>query len=369
MKMKIKDLELHEAVELYPVMQKEEFEALKISIKERGISVPLTLCNNKVIDGRHRLAAAKELKLKEVPVEVINDLTEEQIIDFVNDRNLTHRHLTAGQRVLVVFGQLSKTNFEGKFTPEIKKRRKGSLAKVVAEKAMASEKAVKMVQYILSNGSPEELELLNNGETINKVHGIIKKRLKPTPAAKTDSTSNITTTIVEKGVVNKNNNAYVAIDTFTVDSDKVAFILKHGNDIQRMAVKNKPEAATAIYNSITTKQDQASIPPTPMPTIVPPSVPPSVPPIVYEDDWKVKYDDLWIKYEKLLSICTDLETEVMELKGDVVQKDYTQLKGQDITPEELDKVGLAFTDHPTYVRLMKEHEAHRMAEYKKGFKD
>lgn len=64
---------------------------VKNSIKEFGFKVPIVVdTDNVIIAGHTRLAAAKELGLKEVPCIVANDLTEEQVKAFRLVDNKTH---------------------------------------------------------------------------------------------------------------------------------------------------------------------------------------------------------------------------------------------------------------------------------------
>lgn len=64
---------------------------VKNSIKEFGFKVPIVVdADNVIIAGHTRLAAAKELGLREVPCIVANDLTEEQVKAFRLVDNKTH---------------------------------------------------------------------------------------------------------------------------------------------------------------------------------------------------------------------------------------------------------------------------------------
>lgn len=64
---------------------------VKNSIKEFGFKVPIVVdADNVIIAGHTRLAAAKELGLKEVPCIVANDLTDEQVKAFRLVDNKTH---------------------------------------------------------------------------------------------------------------------------------------------------------------------------------------------------------------------------------------------------------------------------------------
>jgi len=82
-------------------MPAEAYERLRESVRRYGVRVPLHVTpEGVVLDGHHRLKAAKELKLASVPVQVL-DLPEEEQIIWMIRANLDRRQLTAGQRAML----------------------------------------------------------------------------------------------------------------------------------------------------------------------------------------------------------------------------------------------------------------------------
>jgi len=65
-------LKLHEITNLHPVQTEEEYMAMKHSIEEQGQLVPVYTYRGKVVDGRHRVKAMKELGLKEIKATALN---------------------------------------------------------------------------------------------------------------------------------------------------------------------------------------------------------------------------------------------------------------------------------------------------------
>lgn len=66
-----------------PRLNDEAVDAVANSIKEFGFKVPIIIDrNNVIIAGHTRLKAAKRLRLKEIPVVVADDLTDDQIRAF-----------------------------------------------------------------------------------------------------------------------------------------------------------------------------------------------------------------------------------------------------------------------------------------------
>ena len=70
------DLSEHERSGLVPEMQAIEWRAFLADVKERGVVTPLEITpSGTVLDGRHRLRAARELELTAVPVRVVEPET------------------------------------------------------------------------------------------------------------------------------------------------------------------------------------------------------------------------------------------------------------------------------------------------------
>jgi len=57
-------LETHDLAALMPPMGEDEYNGLVDSIQRQGLLVPITIYEGKILDGRHRYRAAKEVKYK-----------------------------------------------------------------------------------------------------------------------------------------------------------------------------------------------------------------------------------------------------------------------------------------------------------------
>lgn len=83
--MQIKDVKISELIP-YENNPRKNHEAIKYvaeSIQEFGFKVPIIVdANNLIVAGHTRLEAAKQLKMKTVPVLIADDLTDEQIKAF-----------------------------------------------------------------------------------------------------------------------------------------------------------------------------------------------------------------------------------------------------------------------------------------------
>lgn len=91
---------LHELTEIFPPMPEEEFQALKADIQTHGQLEPIWLSKDrKVIDGRHRLRACRELGIE--PDFEESEAEEHELPGLVISLNLKRRHMSESQRAMV----------------------------------------------------------------------------------------------------------------------------------------------------------------------------------------------------------------------------------------------------------------------------
>ncbi len=91
--------EFHEVANIFPMMQGDEFDALKADISANGLREPIWLHpDGRIIDGRNRYLACCELGI-EPPYRTWN--CSGSLVAFVVSLNLHRRHLTSGQKAVV----------------------------------------------------------------------------------------------------------------------------------------------------------------------------------------------------------------------------------------------------------------------------
>lgn len=101
-------VEVHEAAELFPMLEGEEYERLKADIKEHGVQADMIFYDGKLIDGRNRYRACMELGINpdhysgELDVDLIDDP-----VALVLSLNLHRRHLSTSQRAMIA-GKIAK---------------------------------------------------------------------------------------------------------------------------------------------------------------------------------------------------------------------------------------------------------------------
>jgi len=97
----ISELKSHPHQYLIPPMSEEDYHSLLEDIKRNGILQPIDITyNNVILDGHHRVKAAKELGIKEIEVRIPELLyvdEDEYLISVAMNR----RHLTEGQKAVL----------------------------------------------------------------------------------------------------------------------------------------------------------------------------------------------------------------------------------------------------------------------------
>jgi ParB-like chromosome segregation protein Spo0J len=93
--------EVPEYKELLP--ENNSYEELKKSIQQLGFLVPITINNNyEILDGYTRYKIAKELGIKEIPVEIYETSGREEELDMIASFNLKRRHLSKDEIVALI---------------------------------------------------------------------------------------------------------------------------------------------------------------------------------------------------------------------------------------------------------------------------
>ena len=92
------DYKIHELAELMPKMGEDEYSNLVDSIQRQGLLLPLTLHEGKILDGRHRYRAAKEVKHKFSARDFVQLPPNIDPEKFVLSTNSARRNLTREQK-------------------------------------------------------------------------------------------------------------------------------------------------------------------------------------------------------------------------------------------------------------------------------
>lgn len=165
---------------LVPEMTSSEYASFTESIKQFGIKVPIHVRSDMVLlDGRHRLRAARELGIERIDV-IIHSFDKEASVAFVRDTAVERRSLTAAQRIDVV---LKSEELLGTLTKEAKERQlrglknvgsslgsndtNGSTKEKLAEVAKTSSTMVSRMQRLKRESPVKYSEVVAGDKTIS----------------------------------------------------------------------------------------------------------------------------------------------------------------------------------------------------------
>lgn len=175
-------LEIHELAMLMPPMTEEEFENLKKDIEENGLQNPVVLFEDKILDGRNRYRACKELGIEPATKEYKGSSPA----FFVFSQNVKRRHLTKSQLATVAVIFMPELEKEAKERQRLsggdRKSDSANLREPIADSGKASEKAAKLTgaspRYVeeakkLQDENPELFEQVNSGK--KTIHEAVKE--------------------------------------------------------------------------------------------------------------------------------------------------------------------------------------------------
>jgi ParB-like chromosome segregation protein Spo0J len=147
----------HPIAAIFPMITEPEFDKLKADIKAHGFKEPGLLFEGKVLDGRNRYRASRELGIEMNWAEVENsepeDIAAFDPVAYVLSQNLHRRHLKQSQRAMIAAKMATLT---GSGRPE-----KGSNDTFIADAAAllsVSEPTVKRAKHVLANGCKQLIE-------------------------------------------------------------------------------------------------------------------------------------------------------------------------------------------------------------------
>ena len=95
---------------LVPEMSAIEWQEFIENVKKFGIRQPITINKDlTILDGRHRVRACKELGIEKITA-IVNEMDEQQAIEYVRDTAIERRSLSVEQRLDIIFkcGDLMK---------------------------------------------------------------------------------------------------------------------------------------------------------------------------------------------------------------------------------------------------------------------
>ena len=156
---KPRDLTDHPLADIFPLMEGDEFAALVEDIKANGLREPITLYEDKILDGRNRYRAVVKAELQyRLKEENFRHYTSGDPLGFVVSANLHRRHLNESQRAAIA-AKLVTTTFGSN---QYNKATVGN--KQAAIMLGVSEATVKMAKEVAKKAAPEISLLVQKGE-------------------------------------------------------------------------------------------------------------------------------------------------------------------------------------------------------------
>jgi len=184
-------MEYHEVASLFPLMDGEDYENLKNDIRKNGLQEAVYLHEGRIIDGRNRERACRELG---IPLKTREWSGKGSLVAFVVSMNLHRRHLSSGQRAMIGEAMLPMLEDEakdrmsqgGKRSGRTRRGENEGMAKMpyLSDEKTSREQAAKLVgtnpRYIqdakmIRREDPELAKKVEIGEIgIRKARGIVQ---------------------------------------------------------------------------------------------------------------------------------------------------------------------------------------------------
>ena len=99
--------DFHDIANIYPLAKEEEFELLKESIKDRGQLSPIVIFDKKIIDGRNRYLACKDVGVEPI-IETFTG-TEDEALKYAIELNSGRRHMSKQQAAMMAASHVLKS--------------------------------------------------------------------------------------------------------------------------------------------------------------------------------------------------------------------------------------------------------------------
>lgn len=152
------DLQFHYLSNLFPLMTGNEFEALVSDIERVGLFEPIVLFEGKILDGRNRYRACRQLNCNPV----FEQFDGDDPLEFVLSKNLFRRQLSVAQRALVA---ASLSSLKGDSAPDQPGEGHTHMEIEDAAKALSvSPRTVSSACKVVRDGTPALLEAVQKGK-------------------------------------------------------------------------------------------------------------------------------------------------------------------------------------------------------------
>jgi hypothetical protein len=146
----MRTLEPHPLVDLFPLMEGDEYAALREDIRVNGLFDPITLYQGRILDGRNRYRACEEAGVGIATVEFDPENDGDPRV-WVISRNLKRRHLNESQRAMIAAKLANLDRGRLQENPPIG----GISAKQASEMLNIGERSIERARVVRSKAAPE----------------------------------------------------------------------------------------------------------------------------------------------------------------------------------------------------------------------
>lgn len=177
-------MKIHPYCEMFPEFQREDWGAFVADVKRHGLRDPIVTFDGKILDGRSRVKACKESGRKIRTVEFGG--TEDEALAFVMSHNLHRRHLTPGQKAVIVDRWMQKRASKSSETngKSISARERATTVREAAAGAGIAHTTLTNIRSIRESGAIGLYDKVARGDLEVTVAAREAKRLKPKHTAK-----------------------------------------------------------------------------------------------------------------------------------------------------------------------------------------
>ncbi|MEI8248840.1 MAG: ParB N-terminal domain-containing protein [Lentisphaerota bacterium] len=172
-------VDVHELAAAFPLTEGKEFEQMKKSIETEGQQIPVIMYKGKLLDGRNRWRACRELGRMVKYVEWHGPGTAEEMILAIN---LRRRHLTTGQKAAIavkllpfIEQQAAKRSKSGKAADPGAKLHQGRSNELAGEQVGVSSRSVAKAKKIQKDSADIFHQLFTGQITIGQAEKMIKQ--------------------------------------------------------------------------------------------------------------------------------------------------------------------------------------------------
>lgn len=160
-------IEWHPYADIFPWIEGEAFADFKEDIRRNGVREPIVFLGNKILDGRNRYTAARELGIEYPRV----DYEGNDPLGFVISVNLKRRHLTESQRAMVAtrlakLDQGRPVEDKGANLHLFSEPQAAAPAVTISQAATmlnVSERSIKTARKVEQDGAPELVAAVETG--------------------------------------------------------------------------------------------------------------------------------------------------------------------------------------------------------------